>query len=76
MRRLVAVAGIVMAVFGGTVLGAGPAAASQPALPSNCWWTWSNDFEAIIGVAGYCANSDGSVEWFDFDGNYGSAWWM
>lgn len=75
-RRLAVVGGLAAALVGGSAAaGASPASASAP-LPSNCWWTWSNDFEALIGVAGYCANSDGSVEWFDFDGGYGTAWWM
>lgn len=45
-------------------------------MPSNCWWTWSDNFENLIGVAGYCVENDGSIDWFDFSGNYGTAWWM
>lgn len=73
-RRLMLAGGLSVGLLAGTAAVAAPAGASAP-LPSNCWWTWSNDFEALIGVAGYCIESDGSVDWFDWDGNYGNAWW-
>jgi len=54
-------------------LGASPASAQS--LPSNCWWSNGN-LENLFGVAGYCSDGNGNLEWFDWNGGYGNAWWM
>jgi hypothetical protein len=55
-------------------IGASPAEAQMPA---GCWMSGPlNWIDHLLGIAGYCSMSDGSVMWFDWEGGYGSAWWL
>lgn len=75
-RGKLAVLGLTVAMaIGSLAFSAAPASANPP-LPSNCWWAWSDFPEYMVGIAGYCVNGDGSVQWFDFNGGYGNAWWI
>lgn len=72
------VAATMLAAAGAVMLSAGSASANE-ALPSNCWWTsnsWVWAADSAAGIAGYCVGPGGSVEWFDWNGGYGNAWWM